>query len=418
VKRIPELDGVRAIAVSLVILDHYAPFRTLAYGFAGHYGGSGVDIFFVLSGFLITTILLQSRTEPHPYRVFYARRALRILPAYALLLLFVYGAAACLREPIRFNVLLGQLLFLRGFAGSGQLLQHCLAFMHHPASLPGWFRFVPPSVISADYGHLPMTASLGPTWSLSVEEWFYLLWAPVVLLLPRRAIAATAVVICGMGLLLRSLPDAGTSFLTSVDILVSGALLALWMERRESLSFRARQREDRSLAVTATLAALLLVVLSWLHRSALSGTLIELSVAGGFAWIAQHSAGPSPVMRLLRAKPLVYFGSISYMVYLIHLPVYFLVRHGFEVHAKGMTPPYQAWAIALCSITGTLCFSAASWAWLERPLLRRKERMTALLGTRRGQIPRSTSSARKQVTAAYIPAGSADSIASGARSLS
>jgi len=88
VKRIREFDGVRAIAVSLVIFDHYAPFRNLWHSAPARYGGVGVDVFFVLSGFLITGILLDSRTESHPYRVFYARRSLRILPAYALLMLF------------------------------------------------------------------------------------------------------------------------------------------------------------------------------------------------------------------------------------------------------------------------------------------------------------------------------------------
>ena len=374
-KRIPELDGLRAIAVSLVILDHYAPFRTMAHGFAARYGGMGVDIFFVLSGFLITTILLQSRTQPHPYRTFYARRALRILPAYALVLLLVFTAAACLGEPIQQHIVLGQLLFLRSFAGTGQLLHHCLALLH----LPGWFRFVPPSLVSADYGHLPTTASFGPTWSLSVEEWFYMLWAPVVMLLPRRAIAATACAICATGLLLRSVPNAGTSFFTSVDILVSGALLALWMERRPSLHAAVRQRLDRSLAAIAIAAALLLVVLSWLDRTVLSGTLIELSVAGGLAAIIPNSGGSALVLRLLRAKPLVSLGTISYMVYLVHLPVYFLVRRGFEGHAHWLAQQQQAWVIGLCSIGATLCFSVASWVWMERPLLRRKENFTALL---------------------------------------
>ena len=90
-KRIQEFDGIRALAVGLVILDHYAPFRNFAHSAPARYGGCGVDIFFILSGFLITTILLKAKQEQHPYRIFYARRALRILPAFALLLVFVYG---------------------------------------------------------------------------------------------------------------------------------------------------------------------------------------------------------------------------------------------------------------------------------------------------------------------------------------
>jgi peptidoglycan/LPS O-acetylase OafA/YrhL len=376
-KRIPEFDGVRAIAVGLVILDHYAPFRTLAGGAFGRYGGAGVDIFFVLSGFLITTILLQSRGEAHPFRIFYARRSIRILPAYALALLLVYAAGAWLHEPLRMKILLGQLLFLRGFAKTGPLLHHCLLVMQHSLSLPGWFRVLPRAALSADYGQLPMTASLGPTWSLSVEEWFYLLWAPVVLLLSRRTIALFAGVICALGLLLRSLGDPGTSFFTSVDVLVSGALLALWVERRPSLTIRSRVAIDRGLAAGAVVAALALLMLTLLHRAALSRTLIEISVVGAFAWLIRHSGDQHPIAALLRLRPLVLLGSVSYMVYLIHLPLYFLVRHGFVAYAPGLGPLQRTWAVALCSMAATLCFATLSWLLLERPLLDRKERITA-----------------------------------------
>src|ERR1700686_3043295 len=98
--RITEFDGLRAFAVGLVILDHYAPFRNFAHGAPARYGGLGVDVFFVLSGFLITTILLKAKSEQHPYRVFYARRSLRILPPFLLLLIVVYGSALALHEPL------------------------------------------------------------------------------------------------------------------------------------------------------------------------------------------------------------------------------------------------------------------------------------------------------------------------------
>lgn len=402
------------MAVSLVILDHYAPFRTLAHGAAARHGGLGVDIFFVLSGFLITTILLESRTQSHPYRVFYARRSMRILPAYALLLIFVYSVGAWLREPLHMKTLLGQLLFLRSFLGTGTLLHQCIHVMQHPSSLPGLLRIIPPLVVQADYGHLPMAASLGPTWSLSVEEWFYFLWAPVVLLLSRRAIAITAVAICGMGISLRCLPGAGTSFLTSVDILVSGALLALWIEKRPKLAPAVRLHVDRSIAAVSALAMIALVVLSWSHRDGLSRTLIEISVMGALAWLFRHSGESHPVAKVLRCRPLVYLGSISYMIYLIHLPLYFIARHIVEPRAIGIAPLQRMWAVALCSLAATLLFATASWFFLEKPLLNQKERMTAWLAAsqRKGLRTRQTAGERPETPSTSLFLNPAEDAAS------
>ncbi len=351
-RRITEFDGVRALAVTMVILDHYAPFRNFAHNASARYGGTGVDVFFVLSGYLITTILLKSKNEEHPYRVFYARRSLRILPAYALVLVLVYAGGALLHEPVNRVTLAGHLLFLRSFKGTGELLSSVLHVIQHPGAIPALFGAMPQSLIPRDYGRLPMAASLGPTWSLSVEEWFYFLWAPIVLLLSRRAISITAFAVCITGFLLRWLSSGGTSFLTSVDILVTGALLALWIERRATLPTRIAKYADRCIAGGSLLAAVTFVVLAVLHRGMLSGTLIEIAVFGAICWLIQHSGDNHPVTALLRFRPVAYVGSISYMIYLIHLPLYFIVRHIVDARAGSLPETQQMWIVAICSITG------------------------------------------------------------------
>src|SRR5579862_7221776 len=153
--RIAELDGLRGVAVLLVIGSHYALTRlspVLGMGWAG------VDLFFVLSGFLITRILRQARDAPAYYRPFWTRRARRIWPlAYAAIA--AYYITAVLRAPalaadrswLVFVFFLQAMFNLRG-----------------NARFPRWFAHF-----------------AGVAWSLSVEEWFYIVWAPAVRRLNR-----------------------------------------------------------------------------------------------------------------------------------------------------------------------------------------------------------------------------------------
>ena len=158
---IPELDGIRAIAIWMVLVLHtFIPDEESGQALArwpkplllimGH-GWLGVDLFFVLSGFLITGILLDSRNSPHYIRNFYSRRVLRILPVY-----FV-----CLAVVLYF------------YAGYSSYFLLSLLFM---ANMAGLFQIAIP--------HGP-----GVFWSLAVEEHFYLVWPWLVRLLSRRALA-------------------------------------------------------------------------------------------------------------------------------------------------------------------------------------------------------------------------------------
>jgi peptidoglycan/LPS O-acetylase OafA/YrhL len=387
--RIAEFDGLRTIAVLIVIADHYAPFRNFANAAPARLGGFGVDVFFVLSGFLITSILLNLRGTDRAYLVFYTRRFLRILPPYIALLVLVYGIGMLLHEPIEKSKVLGQVLFLRSFKGTGAVMVRVWDVLRGTAVIPALFHKLASASIPRDYPRLPMSGSLGPTWSLSVEEWFYVLWAPVVLIFRRRIILIIALFACVIGFLLRWFGAGGTDFFSSVDILIVGAVLALWIERRKNVSPQIQRLCDNLIAVSAFLSFILFLVLTFAHRDLISRTLIEIFVFGAIAWIIRHADRSNPICSLLRVKPLVYMGTISYTVYLIHLPMYFLVRSALQGPTALLPELAGMWIVAICSVTAAIAFSATSWKYYELPILQFKDVLTERIKTARDQIPRS-----------------------------
>ena len=219
--RVLELDGVRGIAILMVLFYHgFASAMLIApYSWSGFpafvetlagLGWIGVDIFFVLSGYLITGILLSSAGKPHYFRNFYARRALRILPLYYLVLIFV----AVLYRGAGDYVLLG-VFYLSNFA--------------------------PIFGVAALYG---------PLWSLSVEEHFYLMWPWLVSRLKMNGITMLAVAICVVEPIARAVafhrwptPESEFSNLGlyswfHFDGLAAGALLACFVRSKRCTSGR------------------------------------------------------------------------------------------------------------------------------------------------------------------------------------
>jgi peptidoglycan/LPS O-acetylase OafA/YrhL len=206
--RMPELDTLRGIAVLMVLFFHAFGFT---YGLDGLSGASrifvamtlpgwtGVNLFFVLSGFLITGILLDTKTRPDYYKRFYVRRALRILPLYygVLLLLLILSRTILIDRPASWPFLLLSSAYL--------------------ANVTGLFG-------------VPM--QFGVLWSLAVEEHFYLLWPTAVKFLSRRMVAVSGIALCAICLGLRVLYyekgyDTGNGYTWLVaDGLAMGAMLA------------------------------------------------------------------------------------------------------------------------------------------------------------------------------------------------
>jgi peptidoglycan/LPS O-acetylase OafA/YrhL len=232
---IPELDGIRGLAVCMVFADHMlggwaTPADTLArvpalVRFILGHGWLGVDLFFVLSGFLITGILLDSREKPNYFRNFYARRFLRIIPLYYTVIAVMW---LCYGGPARYFVL--SYLFLANFA-------------------------------SAFRANVPHGA--GVFWSLAVEEHFYLLWPLLVRILSRRNLALFAFGVVVFVPTLRLWAESARISYEAIysysyfrfDGLALGALLAIWVRTPW-----ANQRTSCGMTAGLLLAAAVLTV--------------------------------------------------------------------------------------------------------------------------------------------------------------
>ena len=350
--RVLELDGLRALAVGGVIAFHYSLGMPWANP-ATRLGWVGVDLFFVLSGYLITTILLHSRQRPRYFRTFYARRTLRIFPIY-FLLLAIYASAALLlggRQPTAY------------WAMQAAFLSSTVEFFR------SWRLAAPEFVL----------AGVTVLWSLSIEEQFYLLWAPVVrwmrpaglwLALGTAMVAAPALRLAAHT---RYFPEY-RFFPARFDSLAWGAALAL------ALDAWPRQRIERGLRAAGFTALGMLAALAaftGLHRAnAAFAGLGYSALAMGFAavvgWTVTRAGGTAPAARLLRLRPACWLGRVSYAVYLVHYPLLVLAGGALGVGAHaGMAALLEQRALGL---TAALLLAGASWRWLEAPILRFKDR--------------------------------------------
>lgn len=324
----PELDGVRAFAALLVILFHAAQDGLPIPG-PVQFGQTGVDLFFVLSGFLITSILLKARQHDwSEVRTFYARRTLRIFPLYFGVILL----AAVLGDVYSWPFW----VYLQNF----------------------WLSF-----------HIPID---GPAhfWSLAVEEQFYLVWPFLVLFSPRRYLLPllwtmiAGAFVCRFFLARHGLDVFGLTF-TRIDGLAAGGVLAV-LHGREAL---ARWRNPMLGGLVAATALLLSLSLRyrglnnpWFLASKYS--LLSAMYACLIGWLL-CSAG-SPVNRALRVAPLRFIGRISYGLYVFHPYVFALTIR----HLPGRSPWLQAGTASAL----TLLVACLSWYGYERHFIKLKSR--------------------------------------------
>lgn len=322
-QRIAALDGLRAIAILLVFVNHAFKVR-LAW--------AGVDLFLVLSGFLITGILLgakQQQVGPY-FRRFYGRRARRILPPYLLLLVIT---------PLFFG--LGWLRFGYMYAF---LMNFVTAFA------------------------IPHVSSLDVLWSLAVEEQFYLLWPVLVLFLSERTLAW---VVGGLLLVAPILRYVCSPFFSSyapvymlapfrMDLLAAGAGLALvWRRRRRWIERLGVLGPIASVAALAVLAAL----------SRKPGFSVTANTPFGNTWIYESTLVASAGLVLwavsgrwvrgLEWKPMRALGRISYSFYLIHTTVLLVLERYLPGRAL----------VAVLTFGISVTYAAASWRYMERGIL-------------------------------------------------
>ena len=321
-ERSPQLDGLRALAVTFVMAFHFAP----GVDRYAPLGSIGVRLFFVLSGFLITRILLESRSWPtaHALTVFYARRALRIFPLFYLVLAL---AAVINIGPVRQTI--------------------------------GWHLTYLTNVYLFDRGS--WHGSISHLWSLAVEEQFYLVWPIVVLAAPQRrlpAIIAATIVAAPITRLLIGGPMNSVLPTSCLDSLGAGALLALPAMRIPMM----RVGFAAGLPVLAVSLALRYAGFTGVPFEVALDLGVSLSAAWMVGSAAQGLGGLAGLV--LSARPVVDLGTISYGVYLFHgfMP-YVLGRYvtGF------IDMPWPLRALLLT--TATIAIASVSWQVFEKPLL-------------------------------------------------
>lgn len=322
VVRIPALDGVRGLAILLVILFHHTlmqPETTLdrVYVNVARLGWSGVDLFFVLSGFLITGLLLDSKGAPHYFRNFYARRTLRIFPLYYAFLCFTLYVAPWLWPGTPLD----------------QMARDAMA-----DTSEAWYWLYASNLLfarDANFGH----PNLAVTWSLAIEEQFYIVWPAIVALFGRRPLAWTcgALIVAAAGLRLW-LALSGAHWIVPyvlpvcrMDALAAGALVAIAARSTPAAVVRSGARW-----VGAAAAALFAAI--WLYEDPLDNgdwgeplmqTLGYTSLAAGYAALVALAAASPPesrVIRFLSLGALRTLGRYSYALYLFHVPVRRFVR--------------------------------------------------------------------------------------------
>jgi len=358
-RRIPELDGLRGLACLTVVLFHYvymtvpatAPRPGLLVARLFGLGWAGVDLFFVLSGFLLGGILIDSRDSPRFFTTFYARRCFRIFPLY-----FAWVAA---------------FLVLRGFSGWPPGL--------FDDSMPPWaYLFYLQNFFDAANGHWGaywMTI----TWSLAIEEQFYLILPALILVVSPHRLPGVLVLLIGSAVVLRyclslMLPNHGLATYTLLpcrwDALFVG-VLAAWAVRhsRAGAFLRSNVWFMRLALVEFGLLAVVMLRRAPAHNSVVAREFGYTLIAGGCVCLLLLTLYDPSVSRLFRFRPLMALGAISYGVYVIH-PVANWLSHWWLRRDLPKVSSWREAAVMAFAFGATLLLASASYRFFERPLVR------------------------------------------------
>ena len=345
----PALDGLRTVAVGLVVAIHSIEIlvpslthRLLAGGFLG------VDLFFVLSGFLITTLLLEEHLTTGRLALgrFYARRGLRLIPAVVVVLAchVVWAVVTGVPRGDETESVAFVLLYVANWAFAA--------------------------------GHL-VAPGLAHMWSLAVEEQFYLLWPLLLLLLlrflpSRRALIAGLVIGVLASVVLSAVaweldPNWRHLYVRTdlrVMTLLTGALLAVVLGARPLPSRLVWSAAVVGWVVYLVSAQTMNLTTAWFYQ----GGSIVVAIAAA-AMVAGVVSGDGPGNAVLASRPLVFLGRRSYGIYLWHLPVIVAVAHAGASWPPGLR--------VLVALSVTLAATVLSFRYVETPFLRLKRRFAA-----------------------------------------
>lgn len=350
-EHIPALDGLRGIAILLVLAFHTETPGSLKPLLKE--GWVGVDLFFVLSGFLITRILLKNRNSERYFTNFYARRVLRIWPVYFAIVLFVFV-----------------------FEKFGLLRGHTTTF--------GWLALITftQNFYFGAYGWDSLPDWLGPTWSLGIEEQFYLIWPLLVRVFSLTTLKKVCLAVIFITPLIRAVVayywhhDDGTLVLTfcRLDTLCFGTLLAIGFESSD-LRFSNLMRK------LALPAAVLFIAVERFSpqflRETFIFTLLAIIFAGTLALcLAPLNGTAHRVLILFSLRPLRFVGKVSYCLYLVHEAVFAIAASHPAQRVSGRVLGWQpnGWSQILVNWGLALLVATLSWYLYESPILSLKRR--------------------------------------------
>jgi len=357
--RVAELDGLRGIAILLVVVFHFTPTSGPLYLLAHVFqiGWAGVDLFFVLSGYLITGILLDSAGRPHYYRNFLVRRSLRIFPLYYACFL-LYAFLTFYPSPI-----------------------HWHDYLHTGNSV--WYLFYVGNFDVFLRNAWPGAAILTPLWSLQVEEQFYWSFPFIVASVRRQTLATILTASVIAALLIRiALAIALPSNLVGAYVLMPCRMDALAMGGLVAVAFREEPewlKSPRIAWLTVLSAAVFLAVCIFFNETPWSAamrilgyTALDLAFTG--VLILLIGSRRQGLVRLCRLRTLTWLGTISYGLYLLHIPALTVVDR-WLAPALHLTPRGSA----AFFVSFALAIAAASLSWLafESQVLRLKNRFAA-----------------------------------------
>lgn len=388
-ERVPVLDGIRGLAILLVMIHHFTFLPkagvadTLVYA-VSKLGWTGVDLFFVLSGYLITSVLVRHRDDRNYYSVFYARRVLRLLPVY-------------------YVVLAVTLFVLPALVDLGRLEGSSLWFWLHLSNI---------SIALHGLSH----KSLDIAWSLSIEEQFYLFWPLLVRWTPRRWLLALCLTVFASSVLVRlGLELAGADWLTSYvlaparmdGLALGGALAAMGPSTLAASRARAWKVVVAAGAVTC---AVLIATRSTKMAGPFGPTIGFAALAVLWAAFITAALTTPPLNRALCSPTLTALGKYSYALYLLHMPVAYIVRDHIFMPSRWplVGGSYIAAQVGFHLMAGTISFALArlSWSVLEEPFLRLKRYFR--YGAPEGLRAADTSTNASTVTAEAVPAAVLD----------
>jgi peptidoglycan/LPS O-acetylase OafA/YrhL len=356
---IPALDGIRGLAILLVMVSHFlipelfqdnTHYRILQLGWLG------VDMFFVLSGFLITGILIDTKDRKGYWSTFIRRRAVRIFPLYYFSVVVVWLTVLFIEK-------------------APERLQGYDSFK--------WFFGFAPNIAMAlkdNWLYHSHVFSLNHLWSVAIEEQFYLLWPLIVYWLPRRGVLLLCAALVAFSTSIRLSTDAhfGHEWTLAaymlpwcrMDGLATGGFLAVFFR----LGWHHYLPFARTLMRILVIGAAVLLVRQAMYGSAQTIATISALGFGGLLYLALNPHPLALVRRLCEYPLLMHFGKYSYGLYVFHEMFKYAWMKGFGEWL--MHSGWPAWLAQVVFILlaglGSYILARLSWRWIEAPFLRWK----------------------------------------------